>query len=45
MRIDPTALVASLSSLADTQPQYDLAGTLQQVVDAASSCSGPVAPG
>jgi hypothetical protein len=35
MRIDPTALVASLSSLADTQPQYDLAGTLQQVVDAA----------
>ena len=35
MRIDPTALVASLSSLADTAPQRDLAGTLQQVVDAA----------
>ena len=35
MRIDPTALVASLSSLADTQPQRDLDGTLQQVVDAA----------
>jgi hypothetical protein len=35
MRIDPGVLVASISSLADTQPQQDLAGTLQQVVDAA----------
>jgi GAF domain-containing protein len=35
MRIDPTALVASISSLADTAPHRDLAGTLQQVVDAA----------
>jgi hypothetical protein len=35
MRIDPTALVASISSLADAQPQHDLAATLQQVVDAA----------
>jgi hypothetical protein len=35
MRIDPAALVASLSSLADTAPERDLAGTLQQVVDAA----------
>src|SRR4029450_7822877 len=35
MRIDPGMLVASISSLADTQPQQDLAGSLQQVVDAA----------
>ena len=40
MRIDPTALVASLSSLADTQPQRDLAATLQQVVDAAKLLFG-----
>ncbi len=36
MRIDPAALVASLSSLADTAPRRDLAGTLQQVVTAAN---------
>jgi GAF domain-containing protein len=35
MRIDSKALVASISSLADAQPQHDLAATLQQVVDAA----------
>ena len=35
MRIDPAALVASISSLADTQPRRDLAGTLHQVVAAA----------
>ena len=35
MRIDPAVLVASISSLADTAPQQDLAGTLQQVVDSA----------
>jgi GAF domain-containing protein len=37
MRIDPAALVASISSLADTQPRRDLAGTLHQVVAAARS--------
>jgi signal transduction protein with GAF and PtsI domain len=35
MRIDPKALVVSLSSLADAAPQRDLAGTLHQVVVAA----------
>jgi signal transduction protein with GAF and PtsI domain len=40
MRIDARALVASISSLADTQPQQDLAATLQQVVDAAKLLFG-----
>jgi GAF domain-containing protein len=40
MRIDAKALVASISSLADTQPQHDLAATLQQVVDAAKLLFG-----
>ena len=40
MRIDPTALVASIGGLADTQPQRDLAATLQQVVDAAKLLFG-----
>jgi hypothetical protein len=35
MRIDQEALVASISSLADTAPQGDLPATLQQVVDTA----------
>jgi GAF domain-containing protein len=40
MRIDSKALVASISSLADAQPQHDLAATLQQVVDAAKLLFG-----
>ena len=40
MRIDSKALVASLSSLSDTAPQRDLAGTLQQVVAAAKLLFG-----
>jgi hypothetical protein len=36
MRIDPAALVASISNLADAATQRDLTGTLQQVVDAAT---------
>src|SRR4029450_5131749 len=40
MRIDAEALVASISTLADTQPQHDLAATLQQVVDAAKLLFG-----
>jgi GAF domain-containing protein len=40
MRIDSEALVASISSLADAQPQHDLAATLQQVVDAAKLLFG-----
>jgi hypothetical protein len=40
MRIDSKALVASISSLTDAQPQHDLAATLQQVVDAAKLLFG-----
>jgi transcriptional regulator with GAF, ATPase, and Fis domain len=40
VRIDAKALVASLSSLADTQPEHDLAATLRQVVDAAKLLFG-----
>jgi GAF domain-containing protein len=36
MRIDPAALVTSISGLADAATQRDLPGTLQQVVDAAT---------
>jgi len=45
MRIDSEALVASISSLADAQPQHDLAATLQQVVDAAKLLFGAKGPG
>ena len=45
MRIDSEALVASISSLADAQPQHDLAATLQQVVDAAKLLLVLRAPG
>ena len=38
MRIDSKALVASISSLADAQPQHDLAATLQQVWTPPSCC-------
>jgi hypothetical protein len=45
MPIDPTDLANSIGALGSLDPEQGLAPTLQQLTDAANSCSGPTRSG